>query len=194
MKVFISFSHKDHSLVHEFSSQLLSSGIKPVIAQEKSTPGKQLSAKVKKMIHETDCFVVLLTKDGTESEWVQQEIGVAQALNKEIIPLIVKGVELPGMLDSGIEYYRFTKTKPTHHFIVVSNYLEEYAKEKGISLGAKVKAKVHDEYFQVIHLPNAILCPTCSKIENHVLLCKLCGDYLCTECGDDTINLDKHGA
>jgi len=42
--------------------------------------------------------VTFLTKDGINSQWVQQELGIAYAFNRIIVPVIEQGVQYKGFV------------------------------------------------------------------------------------------------
>ena len=77
-----------------------------MVATERRSPGVRLDLKVRRLINEADSFVVLLTKKGGQSRWVQQEIGAAQSYSKRIFALKARSVGVPGMLE-GTEYLPF---------------------------------------------------------------------------------------
>ena len=114
-KVFISHSTRDQGLVVSLAKLLSEFGIEIFVAEWYLTPGKRLDEKVVKQIRSSHCVVVLLTKNGVRSNWVQQEIGVA--LNSEIplIPLVEKGIDpkdLGALQGKGyIEYDPFESQK-----------------------------------------------------------------------------------
>ena len=87
-KVFISHSTKDLGLVNIISGFLRTHGVIVYIAKYFPEPGKPLAQKIMENIKDSDCLLVLLSKDSTPSEWVQQEIGAAKMSKKLIIPLV----------------------------------------------------------------------------------------------------------
>jgi len=94
MKVFISFARPDHHFVHSLSGALMEHGITPLIAANRLSPGARLEDKVKAMIAESNCVIVLNTPASARSRWVNQEIGTAKALNKHILPLKTRQAQL----------------------------------------------------------------------------------------------------
>lgn len=184
MKVFISFSKKDHKIVDKLAGTLLVAGITPLIATQTRRIGEKLNNKVEELIQESDCVLVLLTEHGIKSKWVQQEIGSSVAHNKHIVPIKTRNVKLPAMLDSGIEYYNFTKSSPESDFNIVTKYLCDFAKKEGLKL-RKGFDDLDLKDFEIIHLPEPIKCIECQKVEVHIWLCKICGQWLCVGCGSN---------
>src|SRR6185437_11705004 len=48
----------------------------------------QLTEKVKTGIFECDYFIPILTRNSISTQWVNQEIGFATAINRKIIPIV----------------------------------------------------------------------------------------------------------
>lgn len=60
-------------------------------------PGQSLSSEIISAIKSCDLFVLLWSKNSQSSEWVPQEIGIAKAAERQIIPLMLE----PGLEPSG---------------------------------------------------------------------------------------------
>jgi hypothetical protein len=181
MKTFISFATPDHRLVHVLSGTLTEAGITPLVAALRFSPGRRLEDKVRDMIAGSDCVVVLNTVRASRNRWVQQEIGCAKAFQKDIIPLKTRTARLAAMLD-GYEYHTFSATDPLSDFIRVAAYLRNYAEKRRLPVYKAAEIQTDDS--MVLHLPHALVCPRCKKTDIHVFLCLLCGDWVCTECGE----------
>ena len=123
-KVFVSHSSKDNEIVNSLYSVLKQSGIEVYAVLFSPEPGIQLSKKILEGIKTSDCVLVLLTSDSVISQWVQNEIGMAKALGKLIIPIVDKGVKVPSLL-TGIEYIRFDKRDPLRTIEYIRNYFEQ---------------------------------------------------------------------
>ncbi|UCG42410.1 MAG: toll/interleukin-1 receptor domain-containing protein [candidate division WOR-3 bacterium] len=112
-KVFISHSARDQGLVMALSRQFVQFGVDVLVAEWYVQAGQPLSAKVRSQMEDSDCVVVLLTRDGQRSHWVQQEIGIAVRAGKLVIPLVEQGTpqEELGIL-GGVEYISYDPTQP----------------------------------------------------------------------------------
>jgi hypothetical protein len=108
MKVFISHSTKDLRLIDRFEHTIRAAGIQPYVASGDDQPGTPLWEKVKSNIKNSNCMLVVLTKSGSRSKWVQQEIGVADAMNIPVIPVVERGADCTGYLE-GREVIEFEK-------------------------------------------------------------------------------------
>lgn len=62
------------------------------------TTGDAFPGALREALQKSNAVVVLLSPDSLQSEWVQFEIGAAEALGKKIIPLIVSGEKLEQQL------------------------------------------------------------------------------------------------
>ncbi|MDI6704231.1 MAG: toll/interleukin-1 receptor domain-containing protein [bacterium] len=123
-KVFISHSTQDRGLVIAFTKLLAKFGVEVFVAEWYLTPGEHLDRKVFTQIEKADCMVVLLTKNGMRSNWVQQEIGYGIKTRKPLIPLVEKGTD-PGNLAAlqGREYIEYDPFKPEQALIRTSTYV-----------------------------------------------------------------------
>lgn len=87
-KVFFSHSEADAALTEQISNLLEMLGIHPFVYEYYSAGGINRFDRIKTMIQEAPLFLVLLTDNGLKSQWVNQEIGYAVALNKTPIPIL----------------------------------------------------------------------------------------------------------
>ncbi|MBI4465516.1 MAG: TIR domain-containing protein [Acidobacteria bacterium] len=131
---------------------------------------------------ESDCVVVLCTAIAAKSRWVQQEIGCAKALNKHIVPLKTRGARLAAMLE-GYEYYKFKRTDASSEFSHIASLLRQWALDRRLKVGPETDAPNIDKFFQILHLPHALVCLRCKNVDNHLAVCFLCGDWVCFHCG-----------
>lgn len=98
-KVFVSYSTHDLSLVNQIKQRLTSSAVSVFVAEYAVAPGQPLSATIINEIKTCDLFILLWSQNAKSSEWVPQEIGVATAAGKTIVPVLLeKELALPGFL------------------------------------------------------------------------------------------------
>lgn len=123
-KVFISHSTRDQGLVISLANLFTKFGVKVFVAEWYLAPGEPLDKKVFKQIQESDCVVVLLTRNGIRSNWVQQEIGYSLQRNKPVIPIVEKGITPQdlGTLE-GREYIEYDPYQPQQALIKLSTYV-----------------------------------------------------------------------
>ena len=107
-KVFISHSSEDRDWAIALKKDCQTVGATAYIFEHDCQPGGSIAEKVLRHIQESDAVIVLLTKHGQASPYVQQEIGAASSLKKLVIPLVEGGVSKPKLaLLDGKEYIEF---------------------------------------------------------------------------------------
>jgi rhamnose utilization protein RhaD (predicted bifunctional aldolase and dehydrogenase) len=124
-KVFISHSTRDQGLVIALSNLLSKFDAEVNVAEWYLNPGEPLDKKIWNQIRDSDCMVVLLTKHGVRSNWVQQEIGYALKSEIPVIPLVEKGVngrDLGSLISR--EYIEFDPNQPESALNKASSYVK----------------------------------------------------------------------
>ena len=122
-KIFISHSARDQSLVISLANLLSKFGIEVSVAEWYLAPGERLDKKVFEQIERADCVVVLLTRNGIRSNWVQQEIGYSLQSNKLIIPVVEEGIAPKDLAAlQGREYIKYDPYQPQQALIKLSSY------------------------------------------------------------------------
>lgn len=89
--VFLSYSRKDSQMMRRVRDDLRDAGLR-VWTDEALEPGTEAwESEVEKAIREAHCLVVLLSPDAHASEWVRNEITLADALQRRIFPVLLRG-------------------------------------------------------------------------------------------------------
>jgi hypothetical protein len=145
--VFLSHSSRNRNLVINVRDELKKAGIGVYLAEEHPQPGKNLPQKILNNIKSANCMVVLLTDTGLRSQFVNQEIGAAKALNKPIIPMVEKKVmrKVGGLL-AGLELIVFDKAKPEQAISEVSLYVSRLR----LSLRAQLEKVEREEILKMV--------------------------------------------
>jgi hypothetical protein len=143
--VFLSHSSKDMNLVNSIRKELERAGINVYLAEEDLQLGKSLPKKIIRNIISANCMVVLLTDTGIRSQFVNQEIGVASANNKLIIPMVEKKVKnkVKGLL-KGRELIIFDKHKLDNAISRVRSYISD------IKLTIELKIEEREELLKFL--------------------------------------------
>lgn len=130
-RVFLSHSNEDADHVNRVKGQVAPLGVDLYAAEHDVQAGHNLEGKVLAAIRESDALVVLLTVDGAESAYVQQEVGAAKAAGTLVIPLVAVGVDRTrlGMLQ-GIEYIEFDPRQPEEAMDKLTLRLGKLLREK----------------------------------------------------------------
>jgi hypothetical protein len=91
--IFISYSSNDIEKVALISSELAGNlDFSPIIIASERESLKPLAAKVADGIRRSEVVVPILTTNSIHTQWINQEIGFAQALDKQIMPIVEKGI------------------------------------------------------------------------------------------------------
>lgn len=131
-KVFISHSAGDQGLVISLASLLSKFGVEVSVADWYLAPGERLDKKVFEQIRESDCVVVLLTRNGIRSNWVQQEIGYSLQHNRTLIPIVEKGVDPKDLAAlQGREYIEYDPYQYQQALMKLSAHIRSLKLKKG---------------------------------------------------------------
>jgi len=87
-KVFLSHSEQDAELTRWVYEVLCRLHIRSFVYEYYKVGGANRFEKIPEMIRSTRYFVALLTRNGLDSQWVNQEIGYAVGVGKEPIPIL----------------------------------------------------------------------------------------------------------
>jgi hypothetical protein len=128
-KVFISHSTTDLGLVQQLQYSLETNGIETYLADLHPQPGDTLASKISNAIEQSNCLIAVLTRDGTRSRWVHQEIGFAKGKGKLVIPVFEEGVSSTGFVE-GVEYIRFNRENPADAINKIVDYLKRLKADK----------------------------------------------------------------
>lgn len=132
LSVFIShsFDENDQKLASILQKKLKELGINSYLAEKEKRYGYVISNKIKEAIRECYCVVVILTDHSIISASVNQELGYAMGINRNIIPLVKDEVkEKVGVLLKDIEGEEFTVHNFDEKCKVVSEHISEQQKE-----------------------------------------------------------------
>lgn len=104
-----SFHDDDKKLAEILKDKLEESDIEAYLAEKEKRYGYIISGKIKEAIRNCYCVVVILTKNSVISASVNQELGYAMGINRDIIPMVKDDVkEKVGVLLKHIEGEEFT--------------------------------------------------------------------------------------
>lgn len=100
LEIFISYSSVDLNTIETIIEPLKEQeGIHIFCAEYSLNPGQKISDKIIQKISNADLFILFHSENASNSNYVQQEIGVAKANNKTIIPILLDSSKLEGMLE-----------------------------------------------------------------------------------------------
>jgi nucleoside 2-deoxyribosyltransferase len=106
-QIFISYSQKDSELARDLERRLEEVGVKVSSDPVDATAGADLRRGISRALREADEMVMLLTDNSVPDSNVIYELGLADALDKRVTPVVVnEGIEqfLPMIRKRFIKY------------------------------------------------------------------------------------------
>ncbi len=93
-RVYISYSTKDEELAKDLSRRLRDAGVGVFLEKKMLEAGADWRREIMDALGKSDEVIVLLTDNSAHSQWVRYEMGIADALDKRLTPVVVnEGVE-----------------------------------------------------------------------------------------------------
>ena len=177
--VFLSHDHSDFDLVERIWRILDRIKTSAYMYEKYPRPGEYIPEVIKTEIRYCKYFVAFLTTAGVASQWVNQEIGIAHAYDKLIIPVNETGVQSKGFVELR-EYIHYDPYAPEDTIYYLLHTLRwRLGKDKdianGLILDCKCGRTFEDDLPSYQKVNNAIRkqevfvfhCPECST-ELHV--------------------------
>jgi HJR/Mrr/RecB family endonuclease len=114
-KIFISYSYHDKSFVDWLVERLAKEDISVWYDKNEINVGDSLTKKIEKGIKSSSFIIIVLSKSGVKSKWVNYEFNTAlvysaQKQGVRILPVLIDDTDIPPNLSS-IRYADFTKNK-----------------------------------------------------------------------------------
>jgi hypothetical protein len=88
--IFISYSHKDRAYVHKLQDALQNEGFE-VWIDDRIDYGTRWPKVIQDQLDSCSVFIVVVSENSYESEWVQNEVARAKRKVKPIFPLLLSG-------------------------------------------------------------------------------------------------------
>lgn len=101
LRVFLSYAVADREYARKLRSLLSRYLNLHIFTPDMLSAGEDWLSRLKDEVHKCDIFLVLLSPDSVNSEWILSEIGAAWALNKLIVPIVTQtglSTEIPTVL------------------------------------------------------------------------------------------------
>lgn len=90
--IFISYSHKDITYAHKLQRHLLEQGYEAWL-DDRIDYGTHWPTEIELRLRNCEAFLLIMSPNSYESEWVQNELNLARKLKKPIFPLLLEGEE-----------------------------------------------------------------------------------------------------
>lgn len=111
-KIFLSYARKNRKFARRLTADLEKAGVKNVWRDEKSIEGgADWEEAIKKGIRDCRDFLLVLSPQSVDSEWVRDEIHYARKQGKRIIPLLLRKCDETPLALERIEHIDFTYYK-----------------------------------------------------------------------------------
>jgi len=120
-------------MANVIASQFRSYGVTPIIASQfrPATPSQTLSEKIQNLILQSHCLLAILTRNGLNSTFVQQEIGFALGRKKPVIPFVETGIHQEELaLLQGMEHIPIDWNNLENSFSQLHNWVLSLKKSK----------------------------------------------------------------
>lgn len=101
LRVFLSYAVVDREYARKLRSLLSRYLNLHIFTPDMLSAGEDWLSRLKDEVSQCDIFLVLLSPDSVNSEWILSEIGAAWALNKLIVPIVTQtglSSEIPKVL------------------------------------------------------------------------------------------------
>ncbi|TKJ17035.1 hypothetical protein CEE44_00685 [Candidatus Woesearchaeota archaeon B3_Woes] len=115
LRVFISYSEEDKLIAKGIKDALNHYGVQGFLAHEDIPTGEDWVESIKRGIKQNDIFIAMLSKKYKESDWTDQEVGIAVANEKLIIPVSIDGCMPYGFMMKYQAFKKFKYEKGKHH-------------------------------------------------------------------------------
>jgi nucleoside 2-deoxyribosyltransferase len=125
LRIFLSYTAVDRMYANKLRSLLSQRPNLRIFTTETLSAGEDWESKLKDELSQCDIFIVLLSSNSVDSEWVLHELGAAWALNKPIIP-IVTHPEVFSKIPLTLRGIKFAEIKDLEKPEVISQILEHY--------------------------------------------------------------------
>jgi TIR domain len=97
-QIFLSHSQEDHQLVSRIWDILSCMKMATYMHELYPDYRQDLATGIRDVLHDCSICIAFLTQKGINSQWVQQELGIAYAYGKIIVPVNETGVEYKGFV------------------------------------------------------------------------------------------------
>ena len=100
LDVFISHADEDKKIAKEIAEELRKyDGVNAFVAHDDLDPGTDWKNDLTQHIFDCDSFMIVLTNKFHQAEWTEQEVGIAHAFKKTMIPIRFDKTPTLGFMD-----------------------------------------------------------------------------------------------
>jgi hypothetical protein len=129
--VFISYSHKDSNYAYKIADELARYHIEAWI-DGRIDYGTQWPRVIENNLDDCPVFIILLSTNSKNSDWVLNELIYAQGKKKMIVPLLLEGENWLSLAATQYVDVRDYALSPFKYFETIQNHLRELAEERDL--------------------------------------------------------------
>lgn len=134
--IFVSYSKKNRDYVRLFADKLIELGF-DVWIDDRIDYGEDWELAIFRAIDECGAFVIVMTPESYESQWVRRECQHAEKRNKPSFPLLLGGEEFPRYAITQYHDVRDGQLPPADYYDMLATYVARKASQ-GVEI-ARVK-------------------------------------------------------
>jgi hypothetical protein len=151
--VFISYSHKDSNYAYKLAGELARYDIEAWI-DGRIDYGTKWPRVIEENLDTCPVFIILLSTNSKNSDWVLNELTYAQRKKKIIVPLLLEGENWLILESTQYVDVRTGELPPNKYFETIQRHLREFANDRylinqiTLKLSDAVKKK-HDQAWEI---------------------------------------------
>ena len=123
--VFISYSHKDKEYAHKLADELKNWGIEAWI-DDRIDYGTQWPRVIQENLDACPGFIVIMSPNSYDSDWVQNEVSYAQSNRKAMFPILLQGKAWVSFAAKQYADVRNGEMPPNKYFETIREQLRSY--------------------------------------------------------------------
>ncbi|MBT3336968.1 MAG: toll/interleukin-1 receptor domain-containing protein [Anaerolineae bacterium] len=140
--IFISYSHKDKKYVEKLEKKLIDEGF-DVWIDHRIDYGDKWPEEIEKAIDICDAYVVVMSKNAAESQWVGRERIHAEKRRKPFFPLLLKGENWFSLGDIQYVDVKAGAMPPERFYKRLASVIDRKEKDRLIAFPIKGEAVFH---------------------------------------------------
>lgn len=135
--VFISYSHKNQTYTRQLADELRRRGFE-VWNDDKIGYGARWQLEIFKAIEDCAAFIVIMSPDSLNSDWVEKEYLYADSLKKNLFPLLIEGTRFPYFVNRQCATVQNGALPPEDYFARLAQVVEQKkTHDEGIALSPR---------------------------------------------------------
>ena len=139
--IFISYSHKDTTYVEKLEKKLVDEGF-DVWVDHRIDYGSRWSKEIEKAIDTCDAYIVVMSKNSAESQWVERERIHAEKRRKPFFPLLLDGEGWFALGNIQFVDVKGGKLPPKDYYEDIARFVTRKAGAAAVGTGVKEVAPI----------------------------------------------------